>query len=298
MIKQILHRVNKDFGITFFKNPNNLYYNIFNHYLRKNIVSVTTEMENFHKEGFFKNNFNISSELDGLCDLMNSQNPQRNEKNIFLYTLNHEIRSEVKKILINNFSPIIEEFKKYFRQNISVIDVQIKRNYSLENIELQNKSKQVEFFNNFFHCDHYIGTYFKLFINLHDVGNEHGPLEAFSIENTKRFVKETHYKSRHQYADSKLDYMFKNTGKKGDSLFCSTPLCLHRASVPEKGLFRDMLFITFAASNKNQTNDLFGFEKDFEKSIWSHENTLRNKLCKPAGARKTFKVFKNIKINN
>ena len=81
MIKQILHRVNKDFGITFFKNPNNLYYNIFNHYLRKNIVSVTTEMENFHNEGFFKNNFNISSELDGLCDLMNSQNPQRNEKN-------------------------------------------------------------------------------------------------------------------------------------------------------------------------------------------------------------------------
>jgi hypothetical protein len=293
MIKNFLHNFNQTKGVTFFKNPNNLYYNIFNYYLRKKIVSITNEMKEFHYEGYFKNKFNISNDLNILKRLLNQQNPERNKKNIFLYELNLDVRNEIKRLINNNFSQITNEFKKYFKRNISIIDVSIKRNYSLENFDLVNKSKEVEFFNNYFHCDHYIGNYFKLFINLHDVSEDHGPLEVFSIQNTKKFVSESNYKNRNNYNKLNSKYLYKNIGSHGDSLFCSTTMCLHRASVPKEKKFRDMLFVTFAASKLNQSDNLFHFEKDYFESVWRKGKKLRSILCKPIGIKRTFKNFIN-----
>lgn len=293
MIKSFLHNLNQTSGVTFFKNPNNLYYNIFNYYLRKKIVSITSEMKEFHDVGFFKNKFNISNDLENLKKLLNQQNPERNQKNIFLYELNSEVRDEIKRLINDNFSEIINEFRKYFKRDISVIKVHIKRNYSLENFDLVNKSKKVEFFNNYFHCDHYTGNYFKLFINLQDVSEDHGPLEVFSIQNTKKFISESNYKNRHNYNNLNSKYLYKNIGSQGDSLFCSTTMCLHRASVPKEKKFRDMLFVTFAATKSNQSDNLFHFEKDFFDSVWKKESKLRSMLCKPIGIKKTFRSFLN-----
>ena len=62
-----------------------------------------------------------------------------------MYELNSEVRDEIKRLINDNFSEIINEFRKYFKRDISVIKVHIKRNYSLENFDLVNKSKKVEF---------------------------------------------------------------------------------------------------------------------------------------------------------
>ena len=52
-----------------------------------------------------------------------------------------------------------------------------------------------------------------------------------------------------------------------------------------------MLFVTFAATKSNQSDNLFHFEKDFFDSVWKKESKLRSMLCKPIGIKKTFRNF-------
>ena len=54
-------------------------------------------------------------------------------------------------------------------------------------------------------------------------------------------------------------FICKNCGKKGESLFLNTPQCVHRASIPKKGNYRDVLFVTFAAT-PDKISDLFHYE--------------------------------------
>ena len=149
---------------------------------------------------------------------------------------------KIKRLINDNFSEIINEFRKYFKRDISVIKVHIKRNYSLENFDLVNKSKKVEFFNNYFHCDHYTGNYFKLFINLQDVSEDHGPLEVFSIQNTKKFISESNYKNRHNYNNLNSKYLYKILALKGTA-FSARLQCAYTEHLCQKKKNLEICFL-------------------------------------------------------
>lgn len=81
----------------------------------------------------------------------------------------------------------------------------------------------------------------------------------------------------------------------GDLFICNTTQCLHRASSPELGKTRDMLFLTFAVSNieKETHSDLFFFEKQHFNDLWGNGYNLGKKLCKPKSIKKQLKIFKD-----
>ena len=67
--------------------------------------------------------------------------------------------------------------------------------------------------------------------------------------------------------------------------------CAYTEHLCQKKKFRDMLFVTFAATKSNQSDNLFHFEKDFFDSVWKKESKLRSMLCKPIGIKKTFEFL-------
>ena len=134
------------------------------------------------------------------------------------------------------------------------------------NLPLDKKIEHnTNIYSNNYHVDYYIMNYFKMFINLQDVDETQGPMNLYSKKNSKKFVTANNYKDRSNYnlKNEKELGVIKNTGSKGDLFICSTPQCLHRASSPEIGKKRDMLFLTFAATieSENSNQDLLSFEK-------------------------------------
>ena len=96
----------------------------------------------------------------------------------------HRVKREFLSVhLENNFKKIIQNFKDYYQSDIAVANVHLKRNFGLKEAsyyDKQKRTKQFEFYNNYFHCDYYTMNYFKLFINLQDISPEDGPLTFYS----------------------------------------------------------------------------------------------------------------------
>ena len=173
-----------------------------------------------------------------------------------------------------------------------LINVEVSRNFPLD----KKIEHNTNVYSNNYHVDYYIMNYFKMFINLQDVDETQGPMNLYSKKNSKKFISINNYKNRTKYNlnNEKELGVIKNTGSMGDLFVCSTPQCLHRASSPEKGKKRDMLFLSFAVTSEsdNSSQDLLSFENNFYDDIWSHGTHLRKNLCKPKSARKQLYLFK------
>ena len=134
-----------------------------------------------------------------------------------------------------------------------------------------------------------------MFINLHDVSNENGPLNIYDIQSTKDFVIKNRYKNRNNYTVKDLkDKLYVNVGKKGQTVIADTTKCLHRAGNVKKGK-RDIIFITFGAipnklKNDIANNNLDYYEKQNPEGVWTH-NAKFTKLYKPKGLRSTIKLI-------
>ena len=140
-----------------------------------------------------------------------------NDKSYFRYTINEEIKEIIKECINNKFLFLLKKLEKYFGNPIFLSDCQIKRNYSMPELFDTNNKKDNEPYNNFFHCDGYIYNYFKIFINLHDVDKDTGPLNFFSQKDNNYFIKKTNYKNRLDYDKVNLSgRLKKNVGKIGD----------------------------------------------------------------------------------
>ena len=77
-----LHRINKNFGIKFFKHPNNLNYNIFNFFFRKKIKKKIDNdlVKNYHDLGYIKLNINDFELANYLSNRINEKDAKK--KNI------------------------------------------------------------------------------------------------------------------------------------------------------------------------------------------------------------------------
>lgn len=98
----------------------------------------------------------------------------------------------------------------------------------------------------FWHLDNIRDDYLKLFINLMDIENNHGPFAAISAAESKKIIKENKSDNRYDLKDQEFgSKVIKATGSIGTSTFCTTSRCLHRGGFQAPGYHRDMLQIHF-----------------------------------------------------
>tara|TARA_Y100000590_G_scaffold269029_1_gene302120 strand:+ start:5338 stop:6246 length:909 start_codon:yes stop_codon:yes gene_type:complete len=292
----ILYKLNKYSGTFLFKTPNTITYSIFNYLYNKFIINLEDaddDIKFFHEKGYLKPNINFKEEVLQLKDTLNENN-KIESKSKFKYHLNNNSIDKIKNIINSSkFLNLINKIEKYFNLKIYLIDVTINRNFPI-NSEIEH-SENV--YSNNYHVDYYIMNFFKMFINLHDVDQTQGPMNFYSKKDTKKFIKFNNYKDRSNYniKNEKDLGLVKNIGSAGDILVCSTPQCLHRASSPDNGKFRDMLFLSFAVTSENESssNGVLSFEKDHFNDIWKNSGILPKKLCKPKSARQQVSMFRN-----
>ena len=300
----ILSKINKFGGTLLFKSPNTLTYSLFNYFYNKYVINLTEadeEIKTFHENGYLKPNLNFKNEAIKLMETLD-ETRSIYQKNSIRFSLNEDSKEVIRNILRSpKFQFLKNKIEKYFNLKLYLINAMVSRNLPLD----KKIEHNTNIYSNNYHVDYYIMNYFKMFINLQDVDETQGPMNLYSKKNSKKFVTANNYKDRSNYnlKNEKELGVIKNTGSKGDLFICSTPQCLHRASSPEIGKKRDMLFLTFAATieSENSNQDLLSFEKKFYDDVWSNGDQLRKILCKPNSARKQFFLFKKFvknKINN
>ena len=300
----ILEKINKSLGVKLFKNPNTLNYNLFNFFLKKYVINKNVDiLKSYHNLGYIKPNVDSVEIAKYLSKKISSSNAREiksmSNKYTTVFMIDEEMRNKIKDHLKIKFKKLIEALKKYYRNDIAVLNVQIRRNYGLRDKSFYSKkikNKNFEFYNMYFHCDYYTMNYFKLFINLQDITLSDGPLTFYSIQDTKKFVSRSNYRDRNYYNDLTFDNEIKNCGNLGDSLILNTPQCIHKAGIPKLGNYRDVLFINFVAVPK-KIDDIFYFEKDYEDEVWGTSNILAKKFSKPKNFRETINLYNAFKKN-
>lgn len=302
----MLENINKSFGVKLFKNPNTLNYNLFNFFYKKFIADKNNEDQliAYHNLGYIKPNIDSKNLAIFLSNKIKSNNVKKIKEISNDYStafeIDDEMKKEIKNHLYDNFKDVIGALKRYYKNDIAVLNVQIKRNYGIKDVgyySQKERNKKFEYFNMYYHCDYYTMNYFKLFINLQDISLSDGPLTFYSINDTKKFVLKSKYKSRNSYNTLSLDNEIKNSGKLGDCLILNTPQCIHKAGIPKYGNYRDVLFVNFVALPK-KIDDIFYFEKDYEDEVWGLSRSLVKKYSKPKSLRETIKLYKDFKKNS
>lgn len=290
MLGKFFYYINNNFGKFLFKNPNTLYYNLFNKLhlsLIANKFFENEEIKQYIDKGFFKPKINSIDFCKNISSEINKQ-PVNSEKNFYTFQITDNIKKHIKNHVNKDLAPILKQLEKFYNSKISVAQIEIKRNFYID----ENVKEEV--YSNYYHVDSYVYNHFKMFINLMDVNIEQGPLNIYSKSDTKKFMKSNNYKNRNNYLNKDLeDCLISNTGKIGESLVANTTECLHKAGVVKKGNFRDILFITFITIpekiNEND-KDFFYYEKKYPKAIWEYEKEVI-KIAKPQSLRKTISLF-------
>lgn len=297
ILSSTLSKLNSSLGIKFFYNSNTLNNNFFNYLYKKNIISkdIDDDIKKFDLEGYLKPKIDSSELCDYLSKQIQLQNPKRDETRRIFFQISHEMKLKIKSHIQSNFGEILNKFEKYYNNKISIVGTFIKRNYFVEDENYYNQTvrdKSKEYFNMYFHTDSYTINYFKLFISISDIDSTMGPLNFYPINYNKSFLKKSKYKSRLNYKNIESEGLVKNISKKGESIFISTPQCLHKAGIPDYGKHRDVLCIILAATHEN-INTYYDYEKNFNQEIWNRNGLiLKNSLSKPYGFRKSFALYK------
>ena len=285
--------LDKKLGILFFKNSNYFSYNLFNFFYSINIAKKTnnTFVNNFIQNGFIPSVSISDVKIDEINNLLLKQNAYNDGSNRYQFDIDKDIQKKIKQIIIDYYSESIFEIEKYYNSPIAITNISIWRNYGFNE---SKSSEDKEYFSNYFHTDAYIGTFFKLFINLQDVNDKDGPLEINSIKDTALYIKKSNYKSRNNYSKIEHKKTYKNIGKKGESLFFNPTKCLHRASVPAFGNQRDMIGIIFNVVPVQKNNSLlFTFDKEDNDVIWK-DDSLSKKYSKIFGFRNLLNFYNDL----
>jgi hypothetical protein len=108
----ILHKINKNFGVKIFKNPNTLNYNLFNFFFKRNIVDNNEGLLNsYHKLGYLRPDVDSKELANFLSNKI--QNPKAkilekiSNKYSSRFEIDNEMRIKIKDHLNNNFKKIL-----------------------------------------------------------------------------------------------------------------------------------------------------------------------------------------------
>ena len=146
-------------------------------------------------------------------------------------------------------------FSEYFKGHFQVLDITAWRN---EHVPKEITEKK-ELYASHWHCDGKNTAIMTLFLNLKEVTESDGPFMIQSRPRTKELV-EKGFGNRHDYGLPQKEvedqnHVVKHVGEMGSAMIVSTEECLHRASHPENGHFRDILQIRFIPSNDPLKDD-------------------------------------------
>jgi hypothetical protein len=285
-----IDKINELIGRYFFKNGNSASYNIYKEFYKKNIVNKNILLNN----KFINNYFNFGYSKIGTCNpnfinklniLLAKQNPNNYKQNSrYIYILNNEIIDVIKNIINKELKFALKKIQDYYNNKIYLGNIDVTRNFYVEKIK--------ESYSNFFHSDGYVYNMFTIFINLHEVKEEHGPLTI--VKNSNNFFKKSKYKGRNSYIKDESFYreeLYKNTGQAGDIFLFSNTEVLHKAGDVKQGFFRDMLFLNFVAL-PYKSDDLYLY---FDRK--SNRNNLLASLSKIPGLKKLYKFYLDCKNN-
>lgn len=108
---------------------------------------------------------------------------------------------------------------------------------------------------NYWHVDYHSPDHVKLFVNLTDVDEEHGPLHVVSIEDTNRLAKrEISWRRNVEGVPNRIVEKEAEcetlTGERGSAMLVNTHRVLHRAGVPAAGETRDLFQYVLAPASK------------------------------------------------
>ena len=107
------------------------------------------------------------------------------------------------------------------------------------------------------------------------------------------------YSSRSLEKEKKIkSKIFKNISPIGSGLLISTPQCLHKAGIPEKNYYRDMLNLVFCAY-PNTEDDIFYYANE-DNTTWGYHKTPSNLVKifgKPYGYKKLVYLYKKFLKN-
>ncbi len=145
---------------------------------------------------------------------------------------------DVKKLISKQ---IIDIFEQYYDSHFQILDVVGWRNLHVPD-EIIEKTR---LYSDDWHCDPHNITQTKLFVYLTDVTEDDGPFFTQSIQSTKELIQKGFGSRNNPKLSQKVmenpDYATKYTGPKGTSLVANTTVCLHKATIPKKGHYRDII---------------------------------------------------------
>lgn len=153
----------------------------------------------------------------------------------------YKLIPEVKELINPKISSIIENiYGEYFE----IVNILCWRNYHVP----PDIAKGKELYSQRWHIDQFPPqTLLKLFVNISNVTEEDGPFHIHSLDRTKQLIKGGYnpYTSRQNYCSSLYDWLDKDSikaiGEPGTAMLCNTTTCLHRASIPSMGHYRDII---------------------------------------------------------
>jgi len=286
-ILNYFHTLNYKLGILLFKNSNFFSNNIYAKFYKKNICNLNTLKYEFINE-FFNNGYTKIGKInkiniDKLNEYLAAQNPKKNENYPqYKYKITPEIYEIIKDIFNNELNEKLKIIEEYYNQKIILANLTISRNYKTSTSE--------ETFSNFFHTDGYVYNMFKIFIKVHDVKEEHGPLTIVKKKYAKKFIEKFNFKNRNSYNHLKenqyQEFFYKNVGKAGEVHLCSTTELLHRAGDPTEGKFRDMIHLNFVAFPTNDNVSIY----DYKDQIFDDKFVI--KISKIKGVKNLIKYYK------
>ena len=311
-------------GIYFFNNLHGFSTNVYNYLYKKlifqkknlNLVNLFIS-QGYQKIG--KANIEYIEQINEQCK---KQNPQKkSDKSTFRFELNEKMIEIIKKIILENCSDYIRELEKCYASNIKLSWVSIVRNYP--------HSSETEQYSNFFHTDGYTLSLIKMFINLQDIDQNHGALQIVKKNFSKKFIKNFKMtnengkissirwlfnsifnqsykisKFRRVFLDQSTkvpqEMIYENLGKKGDILIADTTSVIHKAGMPSKDHYRDLISLEFIALpyDSNTDRDYFSLEKNYKNIFSDIDNWFSKKIAKPYGLKQLIKQFFIYKKNS
>ena len=156
---------------------------------------------------------------------------------------------EISKILNENAKSQIQQF---YGTNFSVRHVIAFRNY---HVPVDQRSKQ--HFSELWHYDERDISCLKLFVNISEVSEHHGPFHILPVSSSKEMLHQG-YRDRKDYGNAVPDTspgLVKAIGPSGSALWCNTQICLHRAGLPSLGRTRDIIQFQFFPTKSSLPRD-------------------------------------------
>lgn len=214
--------------------------------------------------------------LLSIKEKVNEQFSLINNKNVILtpsqLAIEHpeQIIPEIMQLITPNVMQFLVE---YYGSSFRIKDLAVWRNMPIQ----QQVCKDVLSSN--WHNDREDATSLRLFVLLSDnVNSRTGATRAFTKKYTKKIMRSGTYIHRFKYFGkakkliSSTDNIQYFNGNLGDAYFVNTQVCLHCASEPEKGCFRDIIQFYIVPSNELQTNTSLAQFKSRKRRI--HTNPL------------------------